>query len=349
MPAKMRRVARARLDRVNHEYQRATRVVERLLQTHEGRQEERRPPAGGGHWEERKYRDDFGAGRAPDQRMEYEDSIPMERRPSLPVTEILAAERQERSWESAPIPGWCRPSVADRGRGIGDLGMAGLNIGAPARHPGGGRALLPAGASTQLGGGSGELPRTYSGSSARVDCRRQLELNTQDSDEDALFRQEMNYPERGAGGFSGLRRAGAGENRASPPVQQLDVSEYLTASEAGSERGRSRYRGHPEDRPSVGCEEIGQNIDQEDREPAGCREEDPDPPATAGHHLGGGRPWADAAADRPPMPPRLSASAPLPPRGLPSVPLPRRGESMQQPRRERYDSPPRGYGGAMPR
>ncbi len=205
MPAKMRRVARARLDRVNHEYQRATRVVERLLQAHGGRQEERRPPAGGGHWEERKYRDDFGAGRAPDQRMEYEDSIPMERRPTLPVTEILAAVRQEQSWESAPIPGWCRPSVVDRGRGIGDLGMAGLNIGAPARLQRGGRALLPAGASTPLGGGSGELPRTYSGSSARVDYRRRLEMNTQDSDEDVLFRQEMNYPERGAGGFSGLR------------------------------------------------------------------------------------------------------------------------------------------------
>jgi hypothetical protein len=257
------------------------------------------------------------------------------------VTEILAAERQERSWESAPVPGrWGHPSVADRGRGIGDLGMAGLNIGPPARLQRGGRALLPAGASTPLGGGSGELPRTYSGSSARMDYRRRLELNTQDSDEDVLFRQEMNYPERGAGGFSGLRRARAGENRVSPPVQQLDVSEYVTASEAGSERGRSRHRGHPEDRPSVGCEDVGRSFDQEEREPAGCREEDPDPPANAGHHLGGGRPWADVAADRPSMPPRHSASVPLPPRGLPGVPLPRRGESMQQPRRDRYAPPP---------
>jgi hypothetical protein len=73
-------------------------------------------------------------GRAPDPRMEYEDSIPMERRPTLPVMEILAAERQERSWESTAVPGrWGHPSVADRGRGIGDLGMAGLNIGAPTR------------------------------------------------------------------------------------------------------------------------------------------------------------------------------------------------------------------------
>ncbi len=208
---------------------------------------------------------------------------------------------------------------------------------------------MPTGASTPLGGGSGELPLTYSGSSARMDYRRRLELNTQDRDEDVLFRQEMNYPERGASGFLGLRRAGAGENRASPPVQQLDVSEYVTASEAGSERGRRRHRGYSEDRPSVGREDDGRSFDQEDREHAGCREEDPNPPANAGRHPGGERPWADAAADRPPMPPRHSASVPLPPRGPPVAPLPRRGESMQQPRRDRYDSPPRGYGGSLPR
>jgi hypothetical protein len=82
--------------------------------------------------------------------------------------------------------------------------MAGLNIGAPARLQREGRALLPAGASTPLGGSSEDLPRTYSGSSTRADYRRRLEMNTQDSDEDALFRHEMRYPERGAGGFSGL-------------------------------------------------------------------------------------------------------------------------------------------------
>jgi hypothetical protein len=70
----------------------------------------------------------------------------MERQPTLPVTEILAAERQEWSWESAPVPGrWGHPSVADRGREIGDLGMAGLNIGAPARLQRGGRHQHTAG------------------------------------------------------------------------------------------------------------------------------------------------------------------------------------------------------------
>jgi hypothetical protein len=88
MPAKMRRMARARQDRVNHEYQQALRVVERLLQARGGRQEERRPPAGGGHREERKYRDEFGAGHVSEQRMEYEDSAPIERRPIMPVAEV---------------------------------------------------------------------------------------------------------------------------------------------------------------------------------------------------------------------------------------------------------------------
>jgi hypothetical protein len=152
--------------------------------------------------------------------------------------------------------------------------MAGLNIGAPARLQRGGRALQPAGASTPLGGSSGELPRTYYGSSARVDYQRRLKLNTQDSDEDVLFLQEIRYPERGAGGFSCIWRAGAGESRASPPVQQLYVSEYRTTSESASERGRSWHRGHPEDRPSASPEEIGEDADQEEPEPASCRGED---------------------------------------------------------------------------
>ncbi len=90
-------------------------------------------------------------------------------------------------------------------------------------------------------------------------------------------------------------------------MQQLDVSEYVTASEAGSERGRRRHRGYQEDGPSIGREDVGRSFNQEDREPAGCREGDPNPPANAGHQPGGGRPWADAAADGPPMPPRHSA------------------------------------------
>jgi hypothetical protein len=96
------------------------------------------------------------------------------------------------------------------------------------------------------------------------------------------------------------------------------VSKYVTASEAGSERGRSRHRGHPDDRPVSAGRTLAE---------ASIRR--------IGSLLGAGmknpthRPMrvttleADAAADRPPMPPWHIASVPLPPRGLPSVPLPR--------------------------
>jgi hypothetical protein len=64
------------------------------------------------------------------------------------------------SWvrESAPGSRWFQPVMTNRSRGIGDLDMAGLHIGAPARLQRGGRMLQPDSASTQLGRGPGELP-----------------------------------------------------------------------------------------------------------------------------------------------------------------------------------------------
>jgi hypothetical protein len=68
----------------------------------------------------------------------------------------------------------------------------------------GGRPIQPNVSSTPLVREPGELlSLTFFGSSARVDYRRRLKMNTQDSNADVLFRQEMRYPTRGAGGFSG--------------------------------------------------------------------------------------------------------------------------------------------------
>jgi hypothetical protein len=97
----------------------------------------------------------------------------MDRRPTLPVADILGAGRQELSWDSAAGAGCLRLDASDRSRGIGDLCMAGLHIGAPARHKRGGRAAQPGGTITPLVRDPGELlSRTHSGSSARVDYRR---------------------------------------------------------------------------------------------------------------------------------------------------------------------------------
>ncbi len=144
LPAKMRRAAQAREDRVDHEYQRATRVVDRLLRAHEGRPRETGgPAAGGGRRDEREYPDEFASKYAPEEKMEYEESVPKDRRPTLPVVDILGAGRPERSWDSAPGAGCQRPAASNRSRGIGYLGIAGLHIGAPARLQRGRKAAQP--------------------------------------------------------------------------------------------------------------------------------------------------------------------------------------------------------------
>jgi hypothetical protein len=115
--------------------------------------------------------------------------------------------------------------------------MAGLHIGAPTRLHRGGRAVQPGSSSTPLVRDPGELlSHNFSGSSARVDYGRQLELNTQDGEEDMLFRQEIRYPERGAGGFSNIRWTDGGESRASPPVQPPEEPRRPLGSEPASEQ-----------------------------------------------------------------------------------------------------------------
>jgi hypothetical protein len=115
--------------------------------------------------------------------MEYEESVFMDRRPTLPVADILGAGRLERSWDSAQGAGCLCPAPSDRSQGIGDLGMARLHIRAPTHLQRGGRAIQPGGSSTPLVRDPGELlSRTFLGSFTRVDYRQRLELNTQDSD-----------------------------------------------------------------------------------------------------------------------------------------------------------------------
>ncbi len=55
--------------------------------------------------------DEFLANYEPEGRMEYEESTPMDRWPTLPVADILGAGRPERSWDSEPgeTQGSCCP------------------------------------------------------------------------------------------------------------------------------------------------------------------------------------------------------------------------------------------------
>jgi hypothetical protein len=166
----------------------------------------------------------------------------------------------------------CAPAQPGRSREIGDLDMAGLHIGAPSRLARGGRVVRPGGSSMPLIGDTGELlSRTFSGSSVLVNYRRLLEMNTRDSDKDALFRQEMRYPERGAGSFSNIRQADGEERRASTPVQLPEGPRRPPGLELAPDRGRSLLRRSPEDRGGIGLEEdeAKADIGNEEPEPAG--------------------------------------------------------------------------------
>jgi hypothetical protein len=72
-------------------------------------------------------------------------------------------------------------------------------------------------------------------------------MNTQDSNEDVLFRQDRRYTERGAGGFSSSGQADGGDRRSSLPVQPLKVPRYPLASELSQEPGQSLTRRSPEE------------------------------------------------------------------------------------------------------
>jgi hypothetical protein len=65
-----------------------------------------------------------------------------------------------------------------------------------------GRQTLLEGASTPLDEARPTMLEVLAASSVRPDYRRQLELDTQDSEEDSLFRGSRRYPGEGAGAFS---------------------------------------------------------------------------------------------------------------------------------------------------
>jgi hypothetical protein len=177
-------------------------------------------------------------------------------------------------------------------------------------------------------------------------------MNIQDSDEDVLFWQEIRYPERGAGSFSNIRRAEGEESRDSPPVQPQEEPRLPLGPELAPERGRSLLRTSPKDGGGASLEEDGAEagIGNVEPESAGRRSMRRGFPPDVSHNRGDGRPWAGAVtAERPSMPPRHSASAPLPPRGSQGLQPPRRCESKHHPRRDRYDSPPQGHCGGLPR
>jgi hypothetical protein len=102
-------------------------------------------------------------------RPKCKESIPMDRRPTLGMADILGVGSKERFWDDMPGAGCLHPAPSNRNQEIGDLGIARLHIGAPARLQRGRRAVQSGGSSTPLVRDPGELlSHTFSGSSAWV-------------------------------------------------------------------------------------------------------------------------------------------------------------------------------------
>jgi hypothetical protein len=143
------------------------------------------------------FRDEFMGSREPTAEVDCEECpIPMDRPSTHRVSEIPGTDRPKQSWDEVQESGEACPAQSERRWEIGNLGMAGLHImQVPARLLARERRVI------QLGGSStpleedptGLLSSTFSGSSGRVNYRRQLKMNTQDSDEDRRYPEKEPY------------------------------------------------------------------------------------------------------------------------------------------------------------
>ncbi len=129
-------------------------------------------------------------------------------------------------------------------------------------RPESGRPILPEGASTPLEEVRPLMLENLVVSSVRPDYWRQLEMDTQDSEEDFFFYWSMRYPNRGDGAFSSASRGdqhlsgsfssfGRGTAQPGPPPRQPSQSEppeperreqQWERSEQSQERGRREGR-----------------------------------------------------------------------------------------------------------
>jgi hypothetical protein len=129
-------------------------------------------------------------------------------------------------------------------------------------QPESGGLIPPEGASTRLEEVRPSMLENLAVSSVRPDYRRQLEMDTQDSEEDFFFRGSRRYPNRGAEAFSSVSRGdqrpsgsfssyGRGAAQPGPPPRQPSQSDppeperrgqQWERSEQSQERGRREGR-----------------------------------------------------------------------------------------------------------
>ncbi len=130
-----------------------------------------------------------------------------------------SSRRPEQTYVVGGLEGWSQDDCEPPGRNqeYDDISAAGLREGGTrsrgltvriSEQQERDRPPQPEGASTPLEEVRPTMLDNLAASSVRPDYRRQLEMDTQDSEEDFFFRGSRRYPSRGAGAYRDPRRSG---------------------------------------------------------------------------------------------------------------------------------------------
>jgi hypothetical protein len=182
-------------------------------------------------------------------------------------------------------------------------------------QPGHGRPIQPEGASTPLDEVRPTMLEALAASSVCPDYRRQLEMDTQDSEEDFFFHGSRRYPNRGAGAFSSPDRGAErpsgvfwsfGRDAAQPP---RPLPQRLSQSEPPQQDRQKQRWDPPEQNQDQGRREEQSRQNQENQ---GRRGAEPSPNRdrrrSSGAGGGGGGYDSDSDDDLGYRPPNTSGS-----------------------------------------
>ncbi len=215
LSTKMRQDAKLRQQGINTEVYRAQRQVARIILAHECNQTQpsRTAPRRNSRSETRPTRG-VGSAESAGTSGSMDFTVPLDRQSS---------RRPDQTYVVDGLEGWSQDSCEPPGRNQenNDISAAGPRGGGT--RPRGltvriseqqerARPVQPEGASTPLEEVRPTMLDSLAASSIHLDYRRQLEMDTQDSEEDFFFSGSRRYPSRGAGGFSS---AGRGAERPS--------------------------------------------------------------------------------------------------------------------------------------
>ncbi len=271
LSTKMRQDAKLRQQGIDTEVYRAQRQVARIMLAHECNLTQ---PSGTAP------RRDSRSETRPTRGVESAESagtsgftnftVPLDRQSSRRPNQTYVVDGLEGwSQDSCEPPGRNQENdgisaAGPRGSGTRPRGLA-VRISEPQECE---RPVQPGGASTLMEEVRPTMLDSLAASSIQLDYRRQLEMGTQDSEEDFFFRGSRRYPSRGAGGFPSAGRGAerpsgffseAGQSAEQPPRPPPQRQSRPEPRQQGS---REQRWSPPEQNPNQGC---GQREEQSRR------------------------------------------------------------------------------------